>query len=231
MDAGFKTELIDWGVDWNEILDRFMGNEDLIARFMFKFLNDQSMNDLTKYLSEGKTWTLSAAYLDSYDEAEDEYVATLTAKSGKDERSETIRISEDDVGGVILATGGLGLFSFVQTNWKVDPWKSIGAKFAKKTFELVGTDAGLPTDDDKVTLTFAASGAVTAKGEFAAYGKKYSASGSSTLIPLSEPEGEANEFDCGAVVYFPPKSGKFDGFAKIVRLHWTGEKFIPDNPE
>ncbi len=53
MDAGFKTELIEWGVDWNEILDRFMGNEDLIAKFMFKFLNDQSMNDLTKYLDEG----------------------------------------------------------------------------------------------------------------------------------------------------------------------------------
>ena len=53
MDAGFKTELIAWGVDWNEILDRFMGNEDLIARFMLKFLNDQSMNDLTKYLAEG----------------------------------------------------------------------------------------------------------------------------------------------------------------------------------
>ena len=53
MDAGFKTELIAWGVDWNEILDRFMGNEDLIARFMLKFLNDQSMSDLTKYLAEG----------------------------------------------------------------------------------------------------------------------------------------------------------------------------------
>ena len=53
MDAGFKAELIEWGVDWDEILDRFMGNEDLIAKFMFKFLNDQSMNDLTRYLAEG----------------------------------------------------------------------------------------------------------------------------------------------------------------------------------
>lgn len=52
MDAEFKAELIEWGVDWDEILDRFMGNEDLIAKFMFKFLNDQSMNDLTKYLAE-----------------------------------------------------------------------------------------------------------------------------------------------------------------------------------
>ncbi len=53
MDANFKAELIEWGVDWDEILDRFMGNENLIAKFMFKFLNDQSMNDLTKYLAEG----------------------------------------------------------------------------------------------------------------------------------------------------------------------------------
>ena len=53
MDAGFKSELIEWGVDWDEILDRFMGNEDLIAKFMFKFLKDQSMSDLTKYLAEG----------------------------------------------------------------------------------------------------------------------------------------------------------------------------------
>lgn len=53
MDAGFKNELIEWGVDWDEILDRFMGNETLIAKFMFKFLNDQSMTDLTRYLDEG----------------------------------------------------------------------------------------------------------------------------------------------------------------------------------
>lgn len=53
MDAGFKAELIEWGVDWNEILDRFMGNEDLIAKFMFKFLNDQSMSELTQNLQDG----------------------------------------------------------------------------------------------------------------------------------------------------------------------------------
>ena len=53
MDAGFKAELIEWGVDWDEILDRFMGNEDLIAKFMFKFLNDQSMSELTQNLQDG----------------------------------------------------------------------------------------------------------------------------------------------------------------------------------
>ena len=53
MNQDFKAELIEWGVDWDELLDRFMGNEDLIAKFMLKFLNDQSMSDLTKYMGEG----------------------------------------------------------------------------------------------------------------------------------------------------------------------------------
>lgn len=53
MDAGFKSELIAWGVDWDDVLGRFMGNEDLIAKFMVKFLSDKNMGELTKYLEEG----------------------------------------------------------------------------------------------------------------------------------------------------------------------------------
>ncbi|MBR4831822.1 MAG: Hpt domain-containing protein [Butyrivibrio sp.] len=53
MNADFKSELIAWGVDWDDILGRFMGNEELIAKFMFKFLNDKNMGELTKYLGEG----------------------------------------------------------------------------------------------------------------------------------------------------------------------------------
>jgi hypothetical protein len=52
MDASFKQELIDWGVDWEDVRNRFMGNEDLIAKFMLKFLNDPSMESLSKYLDE-----------------------------------------------------------------------------------------------------------------------------------------------------------------------------------
>ena len=44
MDAGFKSELIAWGVDWDDVLGRFI---------MFKFLNDKNMGELTKYLEEG----------------------------------------------------------------------------------------------------------------------------------------------------------------------------------
>ena len=53
MDSGFKSELIAWGVDWDDVLGRFMGNEDLIAKFMIKFLSDKNMGELTKDLEEG----------------------------------------------------------------------------------------------------------------------------------------------------------------------------------
>ena len=53
MDAEFKSELIAWGVDWDDILGRFMGNEELISKFLLKFLNDKNMGELTKYLGEG----------------------------------------------------------------------------------------------------------------------------------------------------------------------------------
>ena len=192
-----------------------------------------------KYLSEGKTWTLSAAHFDLYDEAKEEYVATLTAKSGKEERSERIVLSEDDVGGEILATGDLGMLIFIQTNWKAEQWKNIGKVIANKEFVLEGTEDGLPNDADKMTLKFAATGAVSVKGVFDmgldARNRPvtYSATGSATLIPLSEPEAEVEEkpdelsFDCGVFVYLPPKAGKFDGFATFIRLKWTGAEFIP----
>ena len=52
MDAAFKEELIEWGVDWEDVHNRFMGNEDLIAKFMLRFLGDPSMTSLSKYLGE-----------------------------------------------------------------------------------------------------------------------------------------------------------------------------------
>ena len=52
MDAAFKEELIEWGVDWEDVHNRFMGNEDLIAKFMIRFLGDPSMDSLSKYLGE-----------------------------------------------------------------------------------------------------------------------------------------------------------------------------------
>lgn len=51
MNEQMKQELIDWGVNWNDITERFMGNEALVERFMFKFLNDKSFSQLTEQLS------------------------------------------------------------------------------------------------------------------------------------------------------------------------------------
>ena len=50
MNAQMKQELIDWGVNWPDVQERFMGNEDLVEKFMLKFLNDSSFEALTKGL-------------------------------------------------------------------------------------------------------------------------------------------------------------------------------------
>jgi HPt (histidine-containing phosphotransfer) domain-containing protein len=52
MDERMKQELIEWGVTWDELSDRFLGNEALMTRFMFKFLTDTSFADLSKYLND-----------------------------------------------------------------------------------------------------------------------------------------------------------------------------------
>ncbi len=50
MNVELKQELIDWGVNWDDVKERFMGNEDLVEKFMLKFLNDASFDALTKGL-------------------------------------------------------------------------------------------------------------------------------------------------------------------------------------
>ena len=52
MNEQMKQELIDWGVNWDDVKDRFMGNEDLVETFMFKFLKDKSFSALTYGLKE-----------------------------------------------------------------------------------------------------------------------------------------------------------------------------------
>ena len=81
-----------------------------------------------------------------------------------------------------------------------------------------------------MTLKFAASGAVTAKGVFNmgkdARGRDvaYSASGTAVLVPITEPD--ANDAFTGAVwVYFPPKQGKFTGYIELIGVKWDGTKF------
>lgn len=54
MNAELKQELIDWGVNWEEVKERLVGNEDLVEKFILKFLKDPSMDRLQKGLESGE---------------------------------------------------------------------------------------------------------------------------------------------------------------------------------
>ena len=93
-----------------------------------------------------------------------------------------------------------------QYNWKVEPWKTLGKSFDKKTLAYAimadGTfldgEAALTSElgadvPGRVTLKFSASGAVSVAGEFAAgYNDKtgkytiVKATGSATLVPVGD---------------------------------------------
>jgi hypothetical protein len=105
-----------------------------------------------------------------------------------------------------------------QYNWKVEPWKKLGKSFDKKTQVYAILADGTFSDSEehvratlgaevtgRVTLKFAASGAVIVAGEFVTgYNektKKYTtvkASGSATLVPLDAERG-------AVFIYLAPK--------------------------
>ncbi|MBP7347453.1 MAG: Hpt domain-containing protein [Butyrivibrio sp.] len=51
MNDELKQELCSWGVDWPDVSARFMGNDDLVIKFMLKFADDHSMEELTAALA------------------------------------------------------------------------------------------------------------------------------------------------------------------------------------
>ena len=165
-----------------------------------------------KWQEDGLTWTLAAAAYDSYDAGTDEYVATFVGKSGKLAFTNEVIVSAEALGDSArgVATGD-GLAAW-QNLWKTEPWKTRAKPFANKTLVLSGVKDGLPMDGDSMTLKFAATGAVTAK--FGTY------SCSSVLIP---DDGEGHYYRL--FLYFPPKSGKFDGYTAEVPLVWDGSQF------
>lgn len=55
MNDELKQELCSWGIDWPDVSARFMGNDDLVIKFMLKFADDQSMEELTAALANGDT--------------------------------------------------------------------------------------------------------------------------------------------------------------------------------
>ena len=170
-----------------------------------------------KMMADGLTWTLSAtSFTDversSADVESPTFHASVIGKSGKMAITNELAITAEAFGadgarGVGVLTGDVSVAVY-QNLWKTEPWKTTAKQFAKaKALEI-------PLDGGAVTLKFASSGAVTAKGVFG----KYSASCSSVLIP--QDDGEFVVF-----LYFPPKAGKFEGYAGIVRLVWDGAAF------
>ncbi len=120
-----------------------------------------------------------------------------------------------------------------QYNWKVDPWKTLGKSFDKTTRTYAILSDGTFSEREehlaaalgeevsgRVTLKFAASGAVTVAGEFAAYDetkKKYTvvkATGSATLVPVDGEHGEV-------FIYLTPKG--LPPHARSLDVPWPEE--------
>ena len=175
-----------------------------------------------KYIGvDGKTWTLSAANFYELDESTPLYSAELLAKSGKETSTFTLEI------GVNEKMEGCGLAeirdenddvlgNLYQTKWKVEPWKGIAGKIAKAAaFEYPANDeAG---NIGTITLKFAASGKVTAKGVFGSN----AASCSTVIVPLSNPD--SNESFGFCIYVCLPQKGKFAGYCGVTPLSiWTG---------
>lgn len=105
----------------------------------------------------------------------------------------------------------------VQNLWKTELFKATAKSFEHKTLEVV----------PGVTLKFAKTGMVTATGRFVTgsdgKGKDivYKATSSTILIPCDE---TASQFSVH--LYFPPKVGRFDGFAQEFVLNWDGVQFM-----
>ena len=180
-----------------------------------------------KLLSDGLTWTLSApsfsaVAMPSSDVDQPVFHATIIGKSGKLVITNDLSLSTECGRGV--ATSDVGWIAW-QNQWKTEPWKAVAKPFAKASSLPVEVEDGI------VTLKFAASGAVTARGRFVtgvdSRGNDviYSASCSSVLIP-DETDGDslsANNYSL--YIYFPPKKDKFEGFSANLSLVWNGESF------
>ena len=197
-----------------------------------------------KILEGGRTWTLSAASFDAVEGLESEvgspvFHATVIGKAGKEVVTNEVTMSATEV----ELPGGSGLCGVVHGNslpsslfplpsslswtawqnlWKTEPWKTVAKSFAKKTILLSGVADGLPSDSDTVTLKLSASGTATASAKFVtgydATGKAitYSATCSSVLI-LTSPL-DAERCSLTAILYFPPKKDKFDGYVAAIEI-------------
>jgi len=147
-----------------------------------------------KWVSEGRTWTLTGTSFDAYDAESDEFLATLTAKSGKETKTLALAIGTDGVAECEWFEAGW-------YNWKAEPGKTVAKSFSQRTLAY-------ETDNGMVTLKFNASGTATVTGEFRTGAEKngkpvtMKATGSATLLPMVGEDG--GEHYC-IFVYLAPK--------------------------
>ena len=175
------------------------------------------------------------------------FFADVTASWSYKEGTKTIKtndvvqlvVQDNDIGGVATTGGGfvetaLPEWTAWQYNWKADPWKDVGKKLDKqtRTYAILSDGSFSEEDEDlsaalgadvvgRVTLKFAATGAVTIAGEFVTgYDEKkekytiVKASGSATLVPVDNEHGEV-------FVYLTPKG--LSPHARCVTLPWPKE--------
>lgn len=150
-----------------------------------------------KILADGVSYSIAATAYDVYDEATSSYTAAVIGKQSKNVFTNVVTVTEGNVNGSTIGLMSSGAWSAWQNLWKTEPWKTAAKSFANKTL----------TTKDGVALKFAASGAVTAK--YLSY------SCSTTLIPAG-----SNTYS--VFVYFPPKTGKFDGYSAEIPVVWNG---------
>ena len=187
-----------------------------------------------KILEGGKTWSLSAVSFSRVEHVERvgnglAYYATVVAKSGKEVATNEIAIVAEETGARDarpyrgFATGTLNprpqtpdpkpYLSAWQNLWKVEPWKTEMKDYAKAN----------PTKKEEVeggtiTLKFAASGVVTAKGDFvvgydAAKQKNIVYSSSCSTVVISAEGGYM------VYLYFPANEKKnFGGYSGVIWL-------------
>ena len=155
-----------------------------------------------KWMSAGTNWTLSAASFDAYDSETATYWATVIGKSGKLAFTNDLAISEAGVSS--------DHFAAWQNKWKIEPQKS-------EALTLKGQIVTQDVDGGELTLKVGASGTVSVTGRFVtgldAKGLEivYTATASSVLVPR-----EAGGWK--AIVYLPPKAGKFSGLVTEVAV-------------
>ena len=182
-----------------------------------------------KVQRDGQAWTVTAPSFADFDYADETdepvYFAKAVFKSGKLVETNLLCVVRQD-----LPDGSpVGRLAFVedaeggplsagldvrQNLWKAEPWKTAAKAFAGKTVEAA----------PGVTLKTAATGVVTAAGRFVtgqdARGRDlvHSATCSTVLLPVGVDAYEV-------YVCFPPKAGKFAGYAARLKLVWQAERF------